>query len=296
MAVKRCSSLSLSLGEPLVATASAATAWLLVEQSGPWGARALSESALDREVGAELERRAKRLGIKILLVKQQGKTGSARRFAAWSEPGSTWLEELELDGPDGLLDLDLEALARGERLGGRRIATPVYLACTNGKRDACCASRGRAVTAALAALRPEATFECSHLGGHRFAANVVCLPHGLWYGRVEPEDAEQIVAAAGRGELVLHLLRGRSSLPSEAQAADRFLREREGLRGIEELAVETVESAGGGVTAVSLRAEGRMWRVLVRADEADEPRPVSCGEEKLERPTVWTLVGIERAG
>lgn len=298
MAARRCSSLSLSLGEPLLATASAATAWLLVEQPGAWGAKALAESALDREVGAEVERRAKEHGIKALLVKPPGRARSGRQrcFVAWSVPGSSWLEELDLDGPQRLLELDLASLARGASPGGRRVDAPVYLVCTNGRRDACCASHGRPVAAALAALRYDATFECSHVGGHRFAANVVCLPCGLWYGRVERRDAERIVAATDRGEVVLERFRGRSSLPAAAQAADWFLRDREGLQGIDAIAVESVEERIDGMTAVGLRDTGRAWRVLVRADDADEARPVSCGEEKLERPTVWSLAGIERAG
>src|SRR5262245_65786029 len=73
MADLSCSSLSLALGEPLAATASQASAWLLVEQPGGWGRKALVESQLDRDLGADLERRAKELGIKALLVKRPGR-------------------------------------------------------------------------------------------------------------------------------------------------------------------------------------------------------------------------------
>ncbi len=297
MAAQRCSSLSLSLGESLVATASAATAWLLVEQPGVWGAKALSESALDREIGGRLEQRAKVLGIKALLVKHHRReaTTGRRCLAAWSAPGSSWLEELQLESPERLLDLDLEALAQGESLGGRRIETPVHLVCTNGKRDACCASLGRPVAAAVTALRPDATFECSHLGGHRFAANVVCLPHGLWYGRVGPEDADRLVASAEKREIVLDRFRGRSSLPAAAQAADWFLRERDGYLGIEAFTSCTTASENDGGVEVGLSGPEGAWRVRVRRDEAAESRPVSCDGEKVERPSVWSLVAIEPA-
>ena len=52
----------------------------------------------------------------------------------------------------------------------------MWLVCTNGKRDACCARDGLPVARALAALRPDEAWECSHLGGHRFAANVALAP------------------------------------------------------------------------------------------------------------------------
>ena len=63
---------------------------------------------------------------------------------------------------------------------------PLYLVCTHGKHDPCCAQRGRPVTAALAAARPGRVWQASHLGGCRFAPTVLVLPLGLMYGRVGP--------------------------------------------------------------------------------------------------------------
>ena len=81
----------------------------------------------------------------------------------------------------------------------RRRATPthaMWLVCTNGKRDACCARDGVPVARALAALRPDEAWECSHLGGHRFAANVALLPEGLCFGRVARRGRPRLVAAS----------------------------------------------------------------------------------------------------
>jgi (2Fe-2S) ferredoxin len=33
----------------------------------------------------------------------------------------------------------------------------------------------------------------SHVGGHKFAGNVIIYPGGHWYGRVQPCDAKVIV-------------------------------------------------------------------------------------------------------
>lgn len=289
---QRCSALSLALGEPLFATAPAAAAWLLVEQPGAWGARALTQSRLDPELGAELERRAKEAGVKLLLVKQRTAPTEGRRcFAAYSGLGTSWLEELALDELEQLLELELPALAGGRTLGGRRLEGPLYLVCTNGKRDACCASHGRPVASALATLRPRVAFECSHVGGHRFAANVVSLPHGLWYGRVRPDDVAPLVAATERGEIVLDRFRGRSILPPPAQAADWFVRERERLLGVDALQSFTSREANG-LVEVELGGSGRAWRVRMRRVASSEPRPTSCADGKLERPSSWRLLEI----
>ena len=230
MASTSCSTVSMALEEPLFATASEAAAWLLVEQAGPWGHSALVESRLDPEVGAELQARTKKLGIKALLVKPAGRNAGGRRcFLGRSDQRAPFLDEHHIEDDPDLLALDLEALARGERpAGGRPVDGPLYLVCTNSRRDACCARLGRPVAAALDEARPGRVWECSHLGGHRFAANLVCLPDGLWFGRLSQEDALAAAADYESGRIHLSHLRGNSSLAPAAQAADYYVRRQAG--------------------------------------------------------------------
>ena len=295
MSTASCSALSLALEEPLFATASEAAAWLLVEQTGPWGHSALVESRLDRRVGAELQARTKKLGIKALLVKSPGdSSGSRRCFLGRSDQPSPYLDEHELERDDDLLALDLEALARGERLvGGRPVDGPLYLVCTNSRRDACCARLGRPVARALAEARPGRVWECSHLGGHRFAANLVCFPNGLWFGRLTPEEALAVAAEYEAGRIRLPFLRGNSSLSPAAQAADYFVRREEGLLGVSDLVLERIEAEGSEVAA-TLRNGGSRFHVRVSGSEGEPPRAVSCREDKQERPLVWSLSALER--
>jgi hypothetical protein len=135
-------------------------------------------------------------------------------------------------------------------------------------------------------------WECSHLGGHRFAANLVCLPDGLCFGRLSPQDALRAVAEYEQGRILLEHHRGRSSLVPAAQAAEHFVREQQGLRGVTDLVVESVDLAGSGA-AVTLRNGELGFRVRVSSSEADPPRPVSCREDKLDRPALWELVALE---
>lgn len=91
--------------------------------------------------------------------------------------------------------------------------------CTHGRHDTCCAVRGRPVAAALAARWPAQTWECSHVGGDRFAANLVVLPDGAYYGDVEPGEAVDVVEAHLRGAMSVRHLRGLSTQPPVVQAA-----------------------------------------------------------------------------
>jgi hypothetical protein len=286
MGATACSEVSLTFGEPLSATAPEALGWLLVEQAGPWGAKALVESRLDRAIGEELERRAKAAGVKALLVKTPGRAVPGRRcFVGFAGQGRAFLEEIQLGDPRELLGLDLEALSRGQRPGlGRELDSPLYLVCTNSRRDACCARLGRPLAAALVQRYEGRVWECSHLGGHRFAPNLVVLPYGLVFGRAGSSAA----AEAERGRIELESFRGRSSFAPAVQAADGFVRAREGLRGIDDLMLERYEAE-----EVVFHRNGSGYRVRVTSEETKPPRPFSCGETKLDRPVTWSLVGLD---
>lgn len=212
----RCSFASQRRGDPLVGTAAPAVGILLIEQPGPWGRQALIESGLDRDVGAQVSARAVARGLRVLLIRRPGRPAlpMRRRWAiAHCTPGSEMTSWGEFGSDDELLDLPLDGS------GGTGTDEPTYLVCTHGRHDACCAIRGRLVAAELARLRPDQTWECSHVGGDRFAANLLVLPHGLYYGRVDSASVEEIVGAHERGDVVPELLRGRTTFAPAAQAA-----------------------------------------------------------------------------
>ena len=80
------------------------------------------------------------------------------------------------------------------------------------------------MAARLAQAYPEETWECSHLGGDRFAGTMVLLPHGLYYGWVDDGDAVAVADAYLDGRVVPEFLRGRSSSRHPVQAAQHFAR------------------------------------------------------------------------
>jgi hypothetical protein len=171
---------------------------------------------------------------------------------------------------------------------GAPLADPILLVCTNGKRDACCALRGRVLMTALAADHGERTWECTHLGGHRFAANLVCLPDGIVYGRVGPADGPRLADAYLDGRVDPALLRGRSAWPAPAQVAEQALRQSRHLFGLDDVAL--VEAAIDGERAsVVLSAAGRMHRYDLAA-ERGEPRSISCRADELVQPLSWRVV------
>lgn len=270
-----CARLSADLNEPMPGTASQVRRWVLVEQPGSWGVDALTESALPTHLGEELHRRCREIGARPLLIRRPGQRTSGRRVVvASSHPSAAWAEQLLLDDVEELADLDLSPLARDASVGGSAVRGSLFLTCTNGRHDACCAEYGRGVAAALEATLGESAWECSHIGGDRFAANVLVLPEGLYYGRVTPEDAPVMARRHAEGRLSLEHFRGRSTARFDVQAAESLLREHLGLDRIDAVVGVGRRPAGEAAVEVELAvtSESHPPRWRVELEVAPDPR------------------------
>jgi hypothetical protein len=292
-----CATLARSLDEPLYGTASRVRGWVLLEQPGPWGREAVTESRLDRDLALDLDRAATAAHLRLLLIRRPGR-GASRPygcFVAHTSRADRWMEWRRLDDPAELLALDMAKVVAGERPGfGEPVSDPVYLACTNGRHDRCCATYGRPLALALAAKFGDLVWESSHVGGDRFAGNLVCLPDGDYFGRVGPGDAERVVDRHLQGLLDLDHWRGCCIDPPTVQAAEWFARDRTGLVGAADLALDGHEPLGDGLEAIWFRRpDGGRLRLLVRASRELAPRMLTCHSLRPERPLSFELVELD---
>ena len=286
--IDACSVLGEHLGEDLAATAPKARRFLLLEQCGPWtGRNAVTHSDLDEGLARELLAFADDAGVKVHLIRRSPRRAPHERrvcFVADTRREDPWIARYELSDPREVLELDLgEPEVRWEQ--------PVYAVCTHGKRDPCCARRGRPLVRAMRAQRADETWEVGHIGGHRFAATFLAFPHGLCFGRVPAARGPEIVTAYEAGEIALEYLRGRAGDPPVVQAADVLVRRRLGLRGLDDVVVEGVDG-----DVVTLRTPADRLQAVVARREA-EPRPISCGDEPEAVPAyeLVDLVALDRA-
>jgi hypothetical protein len=234
----RCSEISLDAGESLAATATTAERWLLIEVPGSWPRDVSADGALPTlaqdAVTAWLARTP---GSRLLFIRRPGRaaTGSLA-FVIHASESTTDVRRIELEDPGEIAHLDFER-------DGDRTDQQLVLVCGHGTRDACCALRGVAVYGTLAALLDgdEELWISSHQGGHRFAANVLVLPAGLQFGRVEPDEAPLVVAQALLGRIELDRFRGRTFYTPAAQAAEHVVREALELDGAADLILTGVE-------------------------------------------------------
>lgn len=293
----RCATVARGHGESPGGSASRARRWLLVEQPGPWGHDAIRGSNLPGAVADHLDQLSRELPARVLLLRRTGGTGSPGServvMAGVSLPqGGGWLERFWLDDIHQLLELDLTGVATGRSVGGEPVTDPTYLVCTNGKHDACCATYGLPVAQRLTELRAAQTWECSHVGGDRFAANVVCLPDGIFYGHVDPDDVAAVVDAHEQRRMLLERCRGRSALAFPAQAAELLVRKELGLDGLDDLTFRRMDREDAGFRVRFHGPGGGPVDALVRRRQHPELRVMTCGTDPA-APPLHELVDLQ---
>jgi hypothetical protein len=269
-----CSELSQANGEPLGATASRIDHWLLVEYRGRWARDELGASLLPAAVKEHLREQLGRLvRSRLLFVRRperRGRRGVAV-FYGRSAERDPWFRALELEAHADLVELDLAgALAGSAPAEGSVLEHPLFVVCTHGKRDPCCARSGRPLYEGLReAADDDSVWQSTHVGGDRFAGNLVCFPEGVYYGRVTRLGALAVLAEHLAGRIELANYRGRCCHSFPVQSAEREVRLRAGLTGIGDVRLEAVERLADDAWRVRLLADATRWEVDVGTEHGD---------------------------
>jgi hypothetical protein len=287
-------------------TSPVATFWVALEQNGPWGANAATQSRLDPELGRTLDAGCHQATGRFILIRRPGshpelrvggpeKIHTRRVYLAGGLAGRPWLLEADLDDPARLARLPLQGLAGGdidmvrEALPELRACRgPVLLICANSRRDLCCSVRGRAVALESESMRPGKVWECSHTGGHRFAPTGVLLPHGQAFGRLSGRLAVAALDAAARSQVPAELMgwahdRGRSHLSAPGQAAESLVREQlpePSLLALSTTVTPLPHQENAWACRVS-HVDGRNWDVVALRSPTGDELPQSCGKDPV---------------
>jgi hypothetical protein len=239
-----CATQSRTAGETLYGTVAQIRSWLLLEYPNVWPHDAVERSCL---YTPEFQRHIRRLRIeRSLLIRQEYRRYSSFRcFVAQSCDERPSLTRYTFPNYSDLRSFDA---------GGERVNDLLFAVCTHGRHDKCCAKFGLPVWQALRHVAGERAWECSHVGGDRFAGNVAVFPYGIYYGRVTPEDVPELVARSEAGEIWLPGYRGRSCYPRRVQVAEYFARAESGRLRIDEFRALATEHAPPEITRVTFRA------------------------------------------
>ena len=252
-----CSQMSSLSGEHLYGTALEVKNWFLLEHSRVWKRDAFPESALPEEVKDHLGGFLSSFeDSRIQLIGGPGPSKANLAFYyAHSSEFSPKLYRFEIETYEDLLSIDLPELVSSGEIEKFSCEESLVLVCTHGARDGCCAVAGSGVYKELLKKEGVSAWRTTHVGGHRFAANLVMLPEGICYGRVNSENLDDVVSSHLRGEIFLDCYRGRSCYSQTSQVSDYFLR-----REIEKLGIYDIrwefEKDNEDYTAVEFGVEG----------------------------------------
>lgn len=207
--------------EPLAGTAPHIDVWLLLEYRPAWKARAQEDNDLSDDVRQWLDNTIAELQAagfrpKLQFVRQpELDCDETRLFVAVKEK----LLQFSGVGYGFLSELNISEIVANPA-GFPVLEEPRYFVCTNGQRDFCCARFGLRSYAALREVVGDRAWQITHLGGHRFAPNVLVFPSAAMYGRISEDAVSSFLDAIESGAWDLPRLRGRCRYPGNVQAAE----------------------------------------------------------------------------
>ena len=292
-----CSTQSVEAAEQLFGTASTNEVWFLLEYSRPWGAKVLPESDLSAPVKDHLQAQLKAVPkSNMLFIKQPGQPQRITFYIAIASEHNPRLYRFPLNTYDDLLTLDMPAILRGDSaFDSYQTVEPLYLVCTNAQRDRCCGRYGLPIYRELIEQVGGQVWQCSHLGGHRFAPTMLFFPHGICYGRVHESELDEIIAHYEAGQLYLRSLRGRSCYEPVVQAAEYYLRQQTRLLDIAAYTLESAtytETLGQWQVRFSSRDTQSHYSLNLKQVITDKAIQNSCFAEELTPIKRYELVNI----
>ncbi len=130
---------------------------------------------------------------------------------------------------------------------------------------------------------PRPVWQCTHVGGDRFAGNLVCLPEGLYFGHLDPDATGRVLAEYAAGRIEPGHYRGRSCHSFPQQAAERAVREATGIWEVDGVRFESWRRVAAHEWLVRFAAGGDDYDIRVtRAD--GEPMLLTCEATVPQRP------------
>ena len=292
-----CSLESIEHHESLLGTAPRADVWFLLEYHGRWGKKALEESEISDPVKAYLNAQTKAIPESRLLLIKQPREENVRGFAFFAAipiADPPILYRFQLNDYEDLPSYDLASIfAREPEFDDRISREPIFVNCTNGLRDQCCALHGVATYWELQDKFPGRVWESTHHGGHRFAANFMHLPYGLSYGRLRKENAASVLEAGLNGRIALEHFRGRTIYEEPIQAAEILLRKELELDAIDRLRIIGSEAQDGNRWRAFADADDTVYEVIIEQRETGEKVHLSCGDEKTTRVVEYKAIEIK---
>ncbi|MHA2788140.1 sucrase ferredoxin [Corynebacterium sp. S7] len=294
----RCSDVA---PEPLPGTAKQANVYVIFEWPSSWSRDVLDGGTLGEEFTARLKAHLKKYGASLQLIRhptrERRQITDHHLYLVFAEENI--MEVTHVDSPEAILELDLSGPGRNNLEQRTR---PLVLICTHGKRDVCCAIKGRPLVTELEKRYPfsengDIVWETSHTKGHRFAPSILLMPWGYSFGRMNTQATESMIGAALNGDYFVPGNRGRGTLTPTGQVAENAVAAKVAGEGrtvkygqFAVTADEVVAAAGTAKVTVADSASGLNYAVVLTTRTVDGIIS-SCGAEP-KQGEVWDVESV----
>lgn len=287
-----CSELSIYARENLFATTPRVDVWFLLEYRGAWTDNAFRDSKIPEDVKKQINVGLETIpNSRLQLIKRGSNSGDTLKFyVAKSDESEPKLFEFDFKSYEELLGLDINKVLEGN---SHLRKEPLVLVCTNGAYDKCCGKYGFSVY--LEAAKNENGFiawQTTHLGGHRFAANVLFLPYGIYYGRVSKENINDFIECSMIKNIDLAHYRGRSCYNKDVQAAEYFLRTKTGIKeisGFSFISLKNLDKENSIIEFVS-QSDEKAYYVHIKKNKEAFTNYTSCKDQEKSPITQYGLI------
>ena len=290
-----CFGSSMSAGEKMFGTAPNINFWILIEYTRQWEEKAFNNCSISKELKDVIRNLA---GMhpksRIQLIRRNSKSSKLKLYIAITKSSEKEVFEFSLDSYDQILTIDFEkALKNSDHIS----AKPLLLVCTHGSYDKCCGTMGKQLYNNLFSIEKDfEVWQTTHLGGHRLASNILLLPEGIYYGRVDEDNYYKIKECYLKNSLCTELLRGRCFYSSDEQAAEYFLAMENIGTEISNFRLEQVSRTDSGQlkTVFINNHNGYVYNVLL--DKKDNAVQVlaSCKDKHKKFFPQYELINITR--
>jgi hypothetical protein len=289
-----CVQVSLDAREPLIGTATKADIWCLLEYTERWNEYAIKDSMLPPVVLSWLKEQQHHYpGFRPQFIKQHDRPLQAITcFFAITRQERQVLYRFQFATYEELCQLDLAALVnRHPRFAPHLIQDSLFLICTHGKHDRCCAKFGFPIYTEIAKLAGSQAWQISHIGGDKFAANILYLPQGIYYGRVTKADCQPILTAHNAHQVYLEKYRGQCAYTAIVQAADYFLRKQTSITTINAFLLTDIQTENSTLCRVTFvaRATGEQHCLTIQVDPTTVTSYSACHGLKTSQTNYYRL-------
>lgn len=268
-----CSDAARLRGDDNSATASRVDAWILVELPVTWGREPIDDAPMPDTVRRALKAACTSIPFcRIVFIRKRVESRERTRVLVARSTAPAGIAQIELPSIETIASLSFADLLENVRPD----APPVILVCTHGQHDSCCGRRGYPLFEALQQRSDIDVWQCSHIGGDRFAANAVVLPWGLYYGPVEARDASVLADTALGNEVLINAFRGRSTLPRILQAAEIHVRRMTGITERDALQLAAREREGDIETITLCDRDGTRYVMTIERYISTEAARLTC--------------------